>query len=135
MKRLTLLLLLAACGGAQTGEQTNYEQVAGSTGPAQHDPGAHGDCQYTLEDGCIDEAALEACHAASAECPGQVQVMESCPLQFSCGGAANPEPNDQGNGAYDPDFVPCTEGETRSEDCNTCSCEDGVMACTELDCE
>lgn len=133
MKRLTLLLLLAACGGAQTGGQTNYDEVPGSTGPGQHDPGAHGDCQYTLDDGCIDEAALEACHAVSAECPGAVQVMESCPLQFSCG--PDQVPNDPDNALYDPDFVPCTEGETQSEGCNTCTCDEGVMRCTELDCE
>ena len=82
-----------------------------------------------LESSCIDEEALAACQAASAECAGQVQVMESCPLQFSCGGSAQAQDSSQPDGA-----APCTEGDTRPQDCNTCRCEGGLWACTELHC-
>lgn len=29
---------------------------------------------------------------------------------------------------------PCIEGETKMEDCNSCTCEDGGWSCTEMDC-
>ncbi|MFT5358293.1 MAG: hypothetical protein ACI9KE_005531 [Polyangiales bacterium] len=128
MKRTILFLMVAACGGVQTGGGSGDEHIAGSTGPAMHDPSMN-DCTYTLEDSCIDEAALAACQAASAECPGQVNVMESCPLQFGCDGANETTPPDEAPP------VPCTDGERRPEDCNTCTCEDGTWACTEISCE
>jgi hypothetical protein len=35
--------------------------------------------------GCMNEDNLAECKTAQAECPGNVLVMESCPLQFGCG--------------------------------------------------
>lgn len=118
MKRLALFLILAACGGAQTGGSTEPSDVL--------------DCPYTMEDSCIDEAALAACEAASVECPGQVQVMESCPLQFGCGGSTVEGPDDP-----TPFAEPCVEGESRPDDdgCNTCTCAGGIWSCTEMGCE
>ncbi len=39
---------------------------------------------YTLGDSCVDDAAFAQCQEVAAQCPGEVQVMESCPLQFAC---------------------------------------------------
>ena len=33
---------------------------------------------------CMNEDNLAECEAAAADCPGEVLVMESCPLQFGC---------------------------------------------------
>ena len=48
------------------------------------------DCDQlaTSQDACMDDASLKACKAANDECAattnGEVLVLESCPLQFSC---------------------------------------------------
>lgn len=42
------------------------------------------DCDYTLDDPCITADNLQQCEDMAAQCPGQVLVMESCPLQFGC---------------------------------------------------
>lgn len=34
--------------------------------------------------GCMTEENLPECEAANEACPGEVLVMESCPLQFGC---------------------------------------------------
>jgi hypothetical protein len=34
--------------------------------------------------GCMDEGNLAECEDANEECPGEVLVLESCPLQFAC---------------------------------------------------
>jgi hypothetical protein len=39
---------------------------------------------YSLGDACVNEENLAQCHAMAAQCPGNVQVLESCPLQFAC---------------------------------------------------
>ncbi len=62
---LALALLLLALGGCA-------------------DPGE--DCDYSLDDACITTENLTQCEEMSAQCPGQVTVMESCPLQFGCSG-------------------------------------------------
>lgn len=35
-------------------------------------------------DSCMNEDNFAQCQAREAECPGQVLVLESCPLQFAC---------------------------------------------------
>ncbi len=35
---------------------------------------------------CMPEAAVAECEAAVEACGDRVAVLESCPLQFSCGG-------------------------------------------------
>ena len=106
MKQMLLVLFLAACGGGQI-------PTSGET--------PLGDCPYSAEDSCMNEDALAQCEARAAECPGNVTVMESCPLQFACAGGA----------------AECTEGETRPADdgCNTCQCNEGGWSCTEMGCE
>jgi hypothetical protein len=39
---------------------------------------------YRLGESCINETNFAQCQQMAARCPGQVQVAESCPLQFSC---------------------------------------------------
>ena len=48
------------------------------------DPSA--DRDYAVGDACITAENLAQCEEMSAQCPGRVAVMESCPLQFSCSG-------------------------------------------------
>jgi hypothetical protein len=43
------------------------------------------DCDaYRAGDACVTDENLAQCRALAARCPGQVLVMESCPLQFAC---------------------------------------------------
>jgi hypothetical protein len=48
------------------------------------------DCERIAEanDDCMDDASVKACTEANDECAatadGEVLVLESCPLQFSC---------------------------------------------------
>ena len=48
------------------------------------------DCETLAseQDACMDDASLKACNDANDECAetadGEVLVLESCPLQFSC---------------------------------------------------
>jgi len=64
---LALAHALAGCGGAQL---VDCDAVAAE------------------QDACMDDASLAACRAANDECEaagaGEVLVLESCPLQFSC---------------------------------------------------
>ncbi len=39
---------------------------------------------YRLGDDCIHEDNFAECQKMAAQCPGEVQVLESCPLQFTC---------------------------------------------------
>lgn len=56
-----------------------------SVSPPEEGSASPDSCEgYNLGDSCIDEDNLAQCHAMAAQCPGAVQVMESCPLQFSC---------------------------------------------------
>lgn len=111
---LFLTLLATACGGAQTAPE---EQA--------------GECP-SIDEACMDEAALASCEARAAECPGQVGMAESCPAQFFCPG----ESPAGGSGSVGTDGVTtCVDGETRAEDCNTCTCDGGEWGCTEMACE
>lgn len=71
MKRAAYLLtfLLGACG-------------AQSAPPATDAAGE--DCRFEPDDPCISEEGLEQCRARSAECPGEVLILESCPIQVRC---------------------------------------------------
>jgi len=78
--------VLCACG---SGDASNEPVSPGSTGTASAGREASDTCEgYSLGDGCVNERNLAQCMRAAAQCPGEVQVMESCPLQFSCPGAA-----------------------------------------------
>lgn len=35
-------------------------------------------------DACMNEDNFAACRQRESECPGEVIVLESCPLQFAC---------------------------------------------------
>lgn len=39
---------------------------------------------YRVADACMNEDNFRECREAAARCPGEVQVLESCPLQFRC---------------------------------------------------
>jgi hypothetical protein len=97
MTMVALAVAIFACGGSEESSDSTTTvgdpvgpDVQTSGGTDDPDPpvptGPPGsDCDvYTTGDPCIDEAALEACRARSSECPDQVQVLESCPLQFAC---------------------------------------------------
>lgn len=64
---VVVVLSLAACGGPKLAD---CEQIA------------------TSQDACMDDESLKACKAANDACgataDGEVLVLESCPLQFSC---------------------------------------------------
>jgi hypothetical protein len=52
-----------------------------------------------------------------------------------CGGTVAPSGVDAGvDGALDASPAPCTNGETRKVDCNTCTCMNGAWACTGIAC-
>ncbi len=64
-----LALLLAACGSTTASTPDGAGDACAGFGP---------------NDACINEENLAQCRAREAECPGQVLVLESCPLQFAC---------------------------------------------------
>lgn len=74
MKKTTLAmlaLLLVACGSS------TYP-------PSDADPSPDSCGGYGPNDACMNEDNFAACQVREAECPGQVLVLESCPLQFAC---------------------------------------------------
>ena len=74
------LVTLMACGGS---EDPPPSSEPGSTGDEA--PPAAETCEgYAPTDGCMNETAFAQCQEMAAQCPGEVQVMESCPLQFGC---------------------------------------------------
>lgn len=76
MIRIVVFTALVAlgCGGGT-------EPSPGSSGGEQPTESCAG---YTLDDACVNEDNLAECRRREAQCPGEVQVMESCPLQFGC---------------------------------------------------
>jgi hypothetical protein len=76
MKHATLALLalvLMACGSSTHPPSSN-----------DGDPGSGTCAGNGPNDSCMNEESFAACQAREAECPGQVLVLESCPLQFAC---------------------------------------------------
>lgn len=66
---VTLLVLTMGCGAG-----TPSANTASRT-----------DCDaYRAGDACVTDENVAQCRALAAQCPGQVRVMESCPLQFAC---------------------------------------------------
>jgi hypothetical protein len=65
------LLLLPACGGSSAPPPSDVDEDDTCAG-------------YSPSHQCMNPDNFELCRALEAECPGQVLVMESCPLQFSC---------------------------------------------------
>jgi hypothetical protein len=49
-------------------------------------PTAEGECEDLKESnqGCWNSELSEKCQELHAECPGQIVVMESCPVQLAC---------------------------------------------------
>lgn len=75
---LTLTLTLVACGGA-----SNEPASGGSSG--SESPDGSEVCEgYTPTDACMNGDNFAECQRVAEQCPGEVQVMESCPLQFGC---------------------------------------------------
>lgn len=73
---MVFFLGLAACGASLN------QPVGGPTGDVMP---AEGSCEgYSEGDACITSENLAQCEQMSAQCPGEMQVMESCPLQFAC---------------------------------------------------
>ncbi|MCZ7684928.1 MAG: hypothetical protein M5U28_41615 [Sandaracinaceae bacterium] len=70
-----LAFALAACGGGSPGEDSS----SGGDEPASDRCGG-----YSPTDPCMNEASFAQCREMAARCPGEVQVLESCPLQFAC---------------------------------------------------
>jgi len=77
---MCLALSLLACGGGEpppTRDTAGGDTAGGDTAAAS--------CEgYAPTDGCMNEDNFAQCQQMAAHCPGQVQVMESCPLQFGC---------------------------------------------------
>ena len=98
-------LLLAACGSPATLDQP-VGGAAGDEMPAENS------CEgYSEGDACITAENLAQCERMAAECPGEMQVLESCPLQFACPGEAL---NDAEQ-APSSEFM--CEGRTVEDDC------------------
>lgn len=115
-----LSLALTACGSSSD-EPTS----SGSTGGDE--PVSSGEtCEgYSMGDACVDDANFAQCQDMAAQCPGEVQVMESCPLQFSCpSGGESP-------GGDEPVASPeqCN-GHTADEDCMG---EEAFAQCQEME--
>lgn len=108
--RLALLGMLVACGCGAGDEPTSSSSTGGEA-PAETCEG------YALDDACMNEDNLAQCRAMAAQCPGQVQVMESCPLQFGCPSG--------GDGAAAPTAETC-EGHAVDDPCMG---EDAFAAC------
>jgi hypothetical protein len=73
-----LALLLVACGSS------TYPPPGAPDGDTGADPSPDTCGGYGPNDACMNEDNFAACQAREAECPGQVLVLESCPLQFAC---------------------------------------------------
>jgi hypothetical protein len=96
----------------------------GSDEPDGNDGTSGGDTSdtclsYRRGDACIDDDNLAACQAAEAQCPGQVLIAESCPLQFSC-------PPTDGNGATD---CPYAAGDACITEENLAQCQEMARQC------
>lgn len=101
------VVVFIACGGSQTSsgntgvqagsdsdtsvsndQDTSMSDDAVTTSNTDPDTSVSNDdeaCEgYSLGDSCIDESNFAQCQEMAAQCPDQVQVMESCPLQFAC---------------------------------------------------
>jgi len=105
-------LTLLGCGGAQ--------------GPSSSTGNANSDCPYTVGDSCVDENAMAACEAAAAECPGAVQTLETCPLQFSCGAAGDGDTSVGNDGDTSVSNDQACEGYNLGDACIT---EDNFAQC------
>ena len=66
---LALALPLVGCPSAPT--------------PAADTPASESSCPSELNK-CLDEENRQRCLEVEKNCPGQVLILESCPLQFSC---------------------------------------------------
>lgn len=67
---------LAACGAGGTSEDSSSggDEPVGTELCEGYGPSA----------ACMNEASFAQCREMAARCPGEVQVLESCPLQFAC---------------------------------------------------
>lgn len=72
--RVAVLAALIACGASST----VLEDSSSDTAPSDTCEG------YRVTDACMNEDNFQQCRDAAARCPGEVQVLESCPLQFRC---------------------------------------------------
>lgn len=57
--------------------------LAACPAPPDPDPGFCTDLMEA-DSACMNEDNLADCEEANEACPGEVLVMESCPLQFGC---------------------------------------------------
>lgn len=114
----------AACGGGDDEADTTGGEVVSQTCAG-----------YAQSDACIDPTNFEQCRSMEAQCPGQVQVMESCPLQFSCPSASHASsaacPPGGAEPVQGPDGIP--------ENCavlfDGCCYQDVALACAAAGCE
>lgn len=83
MIRLATFLALMLTGCASAGG--TGQPAAGAPTHKAH-AGADATCEgYSPGDACMTDDTFARCQAAEARCPGKVKVLETCPLQFSCG--------------------------------------------------
>lgn len=79
-------LAAMACSGGESPAPDDTDTVAAEpTDTAGDDAPPAERCEgYAPTDGCMNEDNFAECQRVAAQCPGAVQVMESCPLQFGC---------------------------------------------------
>jgi hypothetical protein len=66
---LFLALFASACGATSTvPSDTSSDTCEG----------------YRVTDSCMNQDNFRQCQEMAQQCPGEVQVLESCPLQFAC---------------------------------------------------
>lgn len=65
------IVLSVGCGGSPPPPASDVDEDSTCAG-------------YSPSHQCMNPDNFELCRALESECPGQVVVMESCPLQFSC---------------------------------------------------
>lgn len=117
---------LMACGGSATESET--PEASG------------GDCSYSTSDTCMSDEALTQCQSMAAQCPGQVQMMETCPAQFSCPGeGAGPDGDvsvssggEDGDTSVGSDAAACegySPGDSCIDESNFAQCQEMAAQC------
>ena len=87
---------------------------------------------FSNQEACEGPATVgEACALYGRQCEAGLECDYLCPdgtRTPGCNLGINPQ------GFCAAPAAACVEGDTRQEDCNTCTCTDGAWACTELAC-
>lgn len=81
LRRFVFALAFVACGACKS----SPDQPPAKTEDPQSKPDAP-NCPAPEENACENEETHEQCLARHEECPGEVMVLESCPVQYACPG-------------------------------------------------